>query len=142
MERAITLKPVVEKIVRGLDKVYQDKQVVTEISIVDEVLFFGDPGDLMELLGNLLDNAYKYGNGWVEISAKSDPGLIIKVEDNGTGIAEEDRQRLLQRGVRADQKQDGQGLGLGIVNEIVSLYNARLSIARSALGGAMFIVEF
>ena len=142
LAQAIPLKPVIEKIVRGLDKVYQDKQVRTELRVELDAMFYGDMGDLMELMGNLLENAYKYGDGQIVITVQSAPELKISVEDNGPGIAEHDRQRLLQRGVRADQQQSGQGLGLSIVNEIVSLYKARLSIQQSQLGGALFVVEF
>ncbi len=142
LAQAIELRPVVEKIVRGLDKVYQEKQVKTEVLISKESVFQGDQADLMELLGNLLDNAYKYGNRHIVISADMVPKLVIRVEDDGPGIAEQDRQLLLQRGMRADQKQSGQGIGLGIVNEIVSLYDAQLEVGKSSLGGVIFSIRF
>lgn len=142
LAQAISLKPVVEKITRGLDKVYRDKQIKAELLIGEDVYFYGDPADLMELMGNLLDNAYKYGNQHVLVSAGSEPQLVIQVEDDGPGIAPENRQRLLLRGMRADQKQPGQGIGLDIVNEIVSLYNAKLIISESSLGGVVFRIEF
>ena len=142
LAQAIVLKPVVEKIVSGLDKVYQDKQVKTELLIDEDTVFHGDLADLMELLGNLLDNAYKYGNSQIIVSAQKHARLTIKVEDDGPGIDRTDWQHLLQRGVRADQKLPGQGIGLGVVNEIVALYNAGLTIGQSELGGALFIVKF
>lgn len=142
LAQAIELKPVVEKIVSGLDKVYQDKQVKTELLMDESIVFHGDMADLMELLGNLLDNAYKYGDSHIIVSAKTESGLVISVEDDGPGIAEQDWQLLMQRGIRADQKQSGQGIGLGIVNEIVALYNARFTIGKSSLGGVVFTATF
>lgn len=140
--RAIDLKPVVEKILRGLSKVYHDKGIRTDIQIKDDVVFHGDQNDLIELLGNLIDNAFKYGNSRVIVSAKKNATLKICVEDDGRGIADVDKQALVQRGARADQQMPGQGIGLGIVHEIVTLYDAKLSIGQSQLGGALFAVEF
>lgn len=142
LAQAIELRPIVEKIVRGLDKVYQEKQVKTELLVTAGSIFHGDLADLMELLGNLLDNAYKYGNRHIVIAADMKPELVVSVEDDGPGIAEQDRRLLLQRGMRADQKQSGQGIGLGIVNEIVSLYDAQLEIGESSLGGVIFSIRF
>lgn len=140
--RAIILKPVVEKIIRGLSKVYHEKAIKSEILISDDLVFHGDQNDLFELLGNLIDNAFKYCNGRVVVSAKKNAVLTICVEDDGKGMADVDKQSLLKRGVRADQQMPGQGIGLGIVNEIVSLYDAKLSIGQSQLGGARVEIEF
>ena len=136
------LLPIVEKICRSLEKVYHEKSVTCEIDVNHQVRFRGDESDLMELLGNLVDNACKYGRGKIRISASEVPSLVIAVEDNGAGIRPQDRQMLLNRGVRADQKQSGQGIGLDIVNEIVELYGAELIITDSVLGGASFSVRF
>ena len=97
---------------------------------------------MLELLGNLLDNAYKYGGGKVSFSAQTlEPGspmagIRLQVEDNGPGIAEDQREQLLQRGVRGDERVEGHGLGLAIVLEIVSAYQGEITITRGDLGGA------
>ena len=143
LSQSVSLKPVIEKVLRGLDKVYRDKNIQTSLEIDEQTLFAGDESDLMELIGNLLDNAYKYGQNRVNVTARQQSGqLIIQIEDDGKGIAEQQKQQLMQRGVRADEKTPGQGLGLDIVNEIIKLYDASLTITQSGLGGAKFILEF
>ena len=143
LSQSVSLKPVIEKVLRGLDKVYRDKNIQTSFEIDEQTLFAGDESDLMELIGNLLDNAYKYGQNRVNVTARQQSGqLLIQIEDDGKGIADQQKQKLMQRGVRADEKTPGQGLGLDIVNEIIKLYDASLTITQSGLGGAKFILEF
>ena len=107
-----------------------------------DLAFFGEQRDFLELAGNLLDNACKYGNGQVRLSAETidagDPhtGIRLQVDDNGPGIAEDQREQLLQRGVRGDERVEGHGLGLAIVLEIVSAYDGDITITNSDLGGA------
>ncbi len=96
--------------------------------------FYGEQRDFLELAGNLLDNACKYGNGQVRIAAQaldaedSRAGIRLQVDDNGPGIAEDEREQLLQRGVRGDERVEGHGLGLAIVLEIVSAYHGEIAI--------------
>ena len=140
--QSIELLPVVEKICRSLAKVYHEQHIKFDIDINAEVCFRGDETDLMELLGNLIDNACKYGRDHVRVSAINTPPLVITVEDDGPGIKSQEREKLLLRGARADQKKPGQGIGLDIVNEIVGLYEAELVITESSLGGASVSVSF
>jgi two-component system sensor histidine kinase PhoQ len=108
--------------------------------------FYGEQRDLLELAGNLLDNACKYGDGQIRVSAQAinaddaRAGIVLKVEDNGPGIAANKREKLLQRGVRGDERVEGHGLGLAIVLEIVSAYNGEITIDDSDLGGARLSV--
>lgn len=137
--------PVVERIVRSLVKLYPavrfDVDVPSELraSIVER--------DLYELLGNLLENAAKYGGGRVRVSCRNAshggrrPGLLIRVEDDGKGLSPEIFQRMLQRGVRGDERADGHGLGLAIVQRLAESYHGRIEAARSALGGLSVEVE-
>jgi two-component system sensor histidine kinase PhoQ len=125
-----------------LDKVYRDKRVACEVDVAPGSVFRGDPGDLTELLGNLLDNAYKYCRGRVRVNARSTGDrLAIDVEDDGRGIDDAFASVLFQRGKRADESVPGQGIGLAVVREIVELYHGEVAVARSALGGAQVRVE-
>ena len=120
-----------------LDKVYMSKQVSCELDIASAVRFVGDAGDLSEMLGNLIDNAYKYCRKRVQVQARNAGGqLVVLVEDDGPGIAVEAFQSLLQRGTRADETVDGQGIGLAVVSDTAALYGGNVAVAASALGGA------
>ena len=133
----------VNQVKQALDKVYQAKAVRCEILVDESIRFQGDQGDLMELLGNLIDNAYKYGAGEVRISASETPeALTIVVEDNGGGIPEAQQQSIHQRGTRLDSQEQGQGIGLAVVSDIVAGYKGELVIDDSDLLGARFTLIF
>jgi signal transduction histidine kinase len=89
-----------------------------------------DRADLYEVIGNLLDNACKWAQSQVEISVLETDALVeIRIRDDGPGFPAE-AARLLERGLRADSLREGQGLGLALVNEIVT-----------AAGGSIELVE-
>ncbi len=102
-----------------------------------------DREDMLELLGNLLDNACKWARHKVRLEICADTtSVTIHVEDDGPGIPGEQRQRLLARGSRLDETREGQGLGLAICSDIASLYGGRLRLEQSpALGGLRVSVE-
>ncbi len=137
-----------EEIVRGLEKVYATKGVLCEFEIDADARFYGEKGDLQELLGNLLENAFKWANARVLLSAKAGatlpnrrPGLMLTVEDDGPGIPAEKIALVLQRGVRGDERVQGHGIGLAIVQDIVRSYRGELHVGASEeLGGARFEV--
>jgi two-component system sensor histidine kinase PhoQ len=143
----VVLRPQLDRILVSLQKVYSHKMIDVTVTINDELGFYGEKRDLLELMGNLLDNAFKYGASRVRVSAAAighgvpRPGLWLRVEDDGPGIEEPQWQRLLQRGVRGDERVEGHGLGLAIVSELVTAYGGEVSIGRSDLGGAMIYVE-
>lgn len=145
----LALEPYAEEIVRSLEKVYVARSVLCEFEIDPVARFHGDQGDLMELFGNLLENAFKWARRRVILTAKPAPasagtraGVDICIEDDGPGIAADDVERLLQRGVRGDERVKGHGIGLAIVLDILRAYHADLSVDRSpALGGARFSVR-
>jgi two-component system, OmpR family, sensor histidine kinase PhoQ len=125
-------------------KVYASKDLSIELAIGPESQFVGDRGDFTELLGNLVDNACKWCRSHVRVTVTTDEHagtrerLSLVVEDDGPGISEEDRARVLQRGVRTDESVPGHGLGLAMVRDTVDLYGGSLSIDASPLGGARF----
>lgn len=138
----VAVAPVVADLVETLNKVYRDKRVDCRTRIAADAVFKGDPGDLTEILGNLLDNAYKYCRGRVEVEAGMHAGrLRVAVGDDGAGIGADRAQQILERGVRADESVPGQGIGLAVVRETVELYAGQLAVGRSALGGAELSVE-
>jgi two-component system sensor histidine kinase PhoQ len=129
----------------ALLKVHSRKDLRIDIDVPAGVGFLGDSGDILELLGNLLDNACKWCASHVSVRARLHPErelarrLCIVVEDDGPGIDAADRHRVMQRGVRAGSPEQvpGHGLGLSIVRETVALYGGRFSIDESKmLGGA------
>ena len=144
----IEIEPQAEQIVTGLEKVYAAKRVLCEFEIAAEARFHGETGDLQELLGNLLENAFKWARSKVLLTVAEGapvpgrrPGLSITVEDDGPGIAEERIAHVLQRGVRGDERVQGHGIGLAIVQDIIKGYRGELHVGRSQeLGGAKFEV--
>jgi two-component system sensor histidine kinase PhoQ len=141
----VEVAPVAERIGRTLNKVYADKSLSLALEVGDEAVFVGDPGDLTELIGNLMDNACKWARRAVRLRVRNtddeDPSrsrLVIEVEDDGPGIAEGQRAKVLERGVRADSLVPGQGIGLAVVREMVEeVYGGQVEITDSELGGAL-----
>jgi two-component system sensor histidine kinase PhoQ len=112
-------------------------------------VFYGDEGDLMELLGNLLDNAYKWCGGNVRVTAQPvsqalhhRTGLVLEIEDDGPGVPTDKLRAVLARGVRADESVPGQGIGLAVAQDIVRAYQGTLDIGVSPLGGARLSIAF
>jgi two-component system sensor histidine kinase PhoQ len=137
-----------EDLVQSLEKVYAAKNVLCEFEIADGAAFPGEQGDLLELMGNLVENAFKWASHRVLLTARSSgkgkgrSGLELIVEDDGPGIADDKIDKILQRGVRGDERVQGHGIGLSIVQDIVKAYQGELHVDRSEeLGGARFSVR-
>lgn len=149
----LTLLPLLERLGAALAKVYHDKGLALQFRVEASLQLAADEADLLELLGNLLDNACKYASSQVNITASELPpsaagaaglhsghGLIIHIDDDGPGVAAELRTLILKRGERADTALPGQGIGLAIVCDILSSYRGQLQVSQSPLGGARFSV--
>jgi two-component system sensor histidine kinase PhoQ len=133
----VDLEESISELCLTLDKVYLEKQVQCELDIAVGTRFIGDAGDLSEMLGNLIENAYKYCQHKVHVSACNEGSeLRVTIDDDGPGISAKDFELLLERGTRADESVAGQGIGLAVVNETARLYNGALSVAASPMGGA------
>lgn len=101
-----------------------------------------DREDMLELLGNLLDNACKWADAQVRLSFTQDgQSYRICVDDDGPGISEARRAEVLGRGVRLDEQVNGHGLGLGIVRDIVEAWGGTLVLADSELGGLQVMIQ-
>ena len=146
----VEIEPYAEQIVQGLEKIYAAKRVTCEFEIAPGARFHGEPGDLQELLGNLLENAFKWASSRVLLTAqvgdsepRRRPGLVLRVEDDGPGIPPDRIAAILQRGVRGDERVQGHGIGLAIVQDIVQGYRGTLEVGASGeLGGSSFTAKF
>lgn len=136
------------KLIKTLNKIHHSKQLLISTDIDVQAIFKGDEADLMEILGNLLDNACKAATRRVLLQVAFSNNnfdragnLVLSVADDGPGISESAQHAILQRGTRADTYQQGHGIGLAIVRDLVASYQGKLTIAKSPqLGGALFVV--
>ena len=134
----INLQDSLDRLLRSLDKVYAERGIRVEQAVDPHCRFRGDEGDLLELLGNLLDNAFKWTTQRIRIEAWLEDGqLLIAIEDDGPGIAPEQIEPVMQRGTRLDEATPGHGIGMAMVRDIVAAYQGQLDIGRSAWGGAL-----
>ena len=140
----IEVKPVVDKLLNTLAKIYQGDHKELTLNFTGKITFKGDEADLLELLGNLLDNAYKAAKSTIKLTiSQQDDALIMCIEDDGVGIKEKQITQILERGVRADTYEAGHGVGLAIVRDLVASYQGEMNIGNSAvLGGAKFTLSF
>lgn len=140
--QAVQVLPLAQDLRGALMKVHGGKDFSIALSIPPDVLFVGDRDDLLEALGNVMDNAAKWCRSRMRVSAAivqhegAGPRLQVLVEDDGPGIRAEDRERVLERGTRADQQTPGHGLGLAMVREMVEMYGGSLAVSESQWGGA------
>ncbi len=118
-----------------LKNVYSEKQLQIKITAPD-ILIHYDREDLLEMIGNLLDNACKWAKQTISVTVAFSNKLVITIEDDGPGINDQNAQLLTERGLRLDETVEGHGLGLAIVRDITEFYGGSLSFDRSErLGG-------
>lgn len=135
------LMPVLESLVRAMHHVHADKNLDIQIqSSEPHMAFAGESQDLHELLGNLLDNACKWANRQVllELASTTHNGqryVGITIDDDGAGIALQQRATAMQRGLRLDESVAGAGLGLAIASELTALYQGQISLQDAPTGG-------
>lgn len=138
----IAIAPVANQVVNALCKVYRDKHLKFAVT-GDQGLFYGDTTDLMEIIGNLMDNACKAAIQHIKVSIKQLPQQSeLIIEDDGAGIPQDQIERLLTRGQRLDTYTEGQGIGMAVVTDLVGAYNGKLDITTSPLGGACCKITF
>jgi signal transduction histidine kinase len=130
------------RLTRVMRKIHPEVTVAFQRPDASLPWFRGDEADLEEMAGNLLDNACKWSKGQVGVRLSAERGdtgamLLIRIDDNGPGLSDDDAQKVLRRGVRLDEKTPGSGLGLDIVKELVDVYGGSLQLKRSALGGLL-----
>jgi signal transduction histidine kinase len=126
----------VEGLTRTLLRIYASRGLTIAADVPSEHFIRGQREDLEEMLGNLLDNACKWAKSGVKIqSVQEDRAVVVTVDDDGPGLPLSMRDRVLQRGVRADETAPGSGLGLAIVRELAELYEGSIVLEDSPMGG-------
>ena len=128
--------PSVEALFRTLERLYAGRPISFQMSVPPAHAVRCQREDLEEILGNLLDNACKWGRTQVRVeSLATETGVSIAVDDDGPGLEPSLASEVLRRGVRADQQVPGSGLGLAIVRAPVELYGGTIELTRSPVGG-------
>ncbi|UCL90019.1 GHKL domain-containing protein [Pseudomonas sp. HS-18] len=136
------LDPLLDTIAGALDKVYHDKRVKLERDIPPGLALPLEKGALLEMLGNLLENAYRLCLTTVKVSARKEGRMFeLIIEDDGPGVPASQRERILKRGERLDTQHPGQGIGTAVVKDIIDSYDGELALEDSALGGACFRIR-
>jgi signal transduction histidine kinase len=135
------LAPVVEDLRRTLLRIHAERSIAMTCRLEPDLAFRGERQDLEEMLGNLLDNACKWGRSRVQLTGRAEEGRIeLRIEDDGPGLTEAERAALFQRGKRLDEATPGSGHGLAIVRDIAELYGGAVRLEASPLGGVAAIL--
>ena len=144
ISKPVDLVAVLEKLLSALEKVYQEKAIQLDRRLPSQILIRMDEGDCLEVVGNLLDNAFKYGRRRINVGAlvEDDKSTLLTIEDDGEGLAESEIEQILNRGTRLDEATEGQGIGLAVVADIVESYNIELEFSRAGLGGLEVSLRF
>ncbi|HHN73267.1 MAG TPA: HAMP domain-containing protein [Thermopetrobacter sp.] len=139
---------VLAALVRTLARIYRDRDIAVDTECGQGLLFRGERQDLEEMIGNLLDNAFKYARGRIRVSVTVETArpharrwLILRIEDDGPGLPAADRARALKRGQRLDETKPGSGLGLSIVSETAGMYGGGIRLDDSDLGGLAVVLR-
>jgi signal transduction histidine kinase len=129
-----------------LERMYANPKRTLQVqsSLTPGMVIEADREDMLELLGNLLENAFKWAEHRIKVSSLlHEDSMELVVEDDGAGCSQEQIEELTRRGVRLDEQKEGHGLGLTIAKDIASLYSAQLKLGRSEkLGGFRASISF
>ena len=131
------VEPVIDELARTLEKIFQDRGIQIDWTCPADLAFLGERQDLLEIIGNVLENACKWGKSavMVQIAPAADGRFLVVIEDDGPGLPPERRAEVLQRGARLDETAPGSGLGLSIVDELARAYGGWVQLAGADLGG-------
>lgn len=138
--------PSVLSLKRALERIYIEKNFTVELQGDSTLEFRGERQDLEEMVGNLLDNAAKYGRGRARVTVRKEPNigsrafLRIVIEDDGPGIPVEKWNLLFERGVRLDQSSKGTGIGLAIVRDVADIMGGKVWLEQSEDLGGLAVV--
>jgi signal transduction histidine kinase len=140
----IEIAPVMTQLVHVMQRIHQQRSIeILTVFSPENVSFHGEIQDLQEMLGNILDNAFKWAYSKITIQATMEnKGLKIVVADDGPGLPAQQCQRVIERGFRADEQTPGSGLGLSIVQELVGLYQGRMELDLNEPEGLRITLRF
>jgi signal transduction histidine kinase len=126
----------VDGLIRTLERLHAERAIALRSTVAPGHAVRCPREDLDEMLGNLLDNACKWGRSQVEMASDAaGSSIVITVDDDGPGIDPAMAAQVLERGVRADEQMEGTGLGLAIVRDLAEIYGGAIDLSRSPLGG-------
>jgi len=137
----VAVKPILQRLTESLPKIHPQVSITLDDTVNDTLKVRVADADLFEILGNLLDNACKYGASEVVIAANESKRQLF-IQDNGPGFADEFIAQLTDRGVRADTRVVGQGLGLSSSRNRLTAYGGTLVLGKSDTGGACVVLDF
>ena len=137
----IQILPIISRMTQSLNKLYDSTAVNFSTKVDEQFTVRMDEADVLEVLGNLLENACKYGAQLVEISQVDGQNALV-INDDGPGWPSGDLSQIIQRGVRADTHTSGQGIGLAASDQIMRSYGGRLELLRLDDGGAQVRLHF
>lgn len=136
------VRPVIDDILMVLRWPMRDKGMTADIDCAPQAAFAGERQDLEEMIGNLCDNAVKWGRTRLSITVTQADRLTVRIQDDGPGMADTDAPRALIRGGRLDEHgASGSGLGLAIVADLAALHGGSLRLERSSLGGLAAVLD-
>jgi len=130
------VEPSVDGLFRTLERIHAERSMALRSAVPPGHAVRCRREDLEEMLGNLLDNACKWGRSRVEVASEvAGPSIVITIDDDGPGIDPAMVAKVLERGVRADEQMEGTGLGLAIVRDLAAIYGGSIELSRAPLGG-------
>jgi signal transduction histidine kinase len=135
--------PALDELARTLERIFERRGVAIEAEAPEGLAFQGERQDFLEIAGNVMENACKWAKGmvWARAEALSDDRLRLTIEDDGPGLAPDQREEVFKRGARLDESAPGSGLGLSIVEELVRAYGGTISLDQSEHGGLLVRIE-
>ena len=125
-----------------LKKIYIEKALDLQLNIEPETFLAVDRQDFLELIGNLLDNAFKWAKHNIHVRVQTTGNFQLTLEDDGLGCKPAELQLITQRGKKLDENKTGHGLGLSIAQDIVAQYNGEIQFSKSLLGGLLVEITF
>jgi signal transduction histidine kinase len=135
--------PVLSALARTMEKIHHHRGIAVDVNAPENIRFRGEQQDLEEMVGNLVDNAFKWAQSRVVVEAVSEKvdarddhrTIRIVVDDDGPGLSPQQREQVARRGRRLDETKPGSGLGLSIVVELANLYGGGLTLGTAPIGG-------